>query len=187
MIHSSFCVNFRLVRPILGIGTNLERIYPIFLTLFLGRGPEIYEFCDGTKTYWKFVDVNVFDLFDLQFFLFLVFVSKTYRTNDLVSKKFNSIVSVLYCIVLQFLFISLCICRYLSKFLNFAEQWQNKFYHFQPFNFMTCGPSMRAPRNPLCGLPRKVDSKVWTSGSSLNEVWGASWGLPSALLLIPTI
>lgn len=67
LIHSSFCVNFRLVRPILGIGTNLERMYPIFLTFFLGRGPEIYGFCDGTKMYLKFVDVNVFDLFDLQF------------------------------------------------------------------------------------------------------------------------
>ena len=68
LLHSSFCVNFRLVRPILGIGINLEGMYLIFLAFFLGIGPEIYGFCDGTKTYLKFVDVNVFDLFDLQFY-----------------------------------------------------------------------------------------------------------------------
>ena len=67
-LHSSFCVKFLLVRPILGIGMNLEGMYLIFLAFFLGKGPEIYGLCDGTKTYLKFVDVNVFDLFDLQFF-----------------------------------------------------------------------------------------------------------------------
>ena len=69
-LHLHFCVNFRLVRPIFGIGINLERMYLIFLTFFLGKGPEIYGFCDGTKTYLEFVDVNVFDLFDLQFLFF---------------------------------------------------------------------------------------------------------------------
>ena len=58
LIHLSFCVNFRLVSPILGIGTNLERMYLIFLTFFIGEGPEIYGFCDGTKTYLKFVNLQ---------------------------------------------------------------------------------------------------------------------------------
>ncbi len=48
MMYSSFYVNFRLVRPILGIDTNLASMYPIFLP---GRGPETYGFCDGTKMY----------------------------------------------------------------------------------------------------------------------------------------
>ena len=87
-LHWSFCVNFRLVRQILGIGTNLEGMYLIFLAFFLERGPEIYGFCDGTKTYLKFVDVNVFDLYDLQFFLTLGFVSKIYRLiNELIRIK----------------------------------------------------------------------------------------------------
>ena len=33
-LHSNFCVNFRLVRPKLGIGTILEGMYPIILAFF---------------------------------------------------------------------------------------------------------------------------------------------------------
>ena len=39
-----------------------------FGLFFIGKGPEIYGFCNGTKTYLEFVNANVFDLFDLQFF-----------------------------------------------------------------------------------------------------------------------